>query len=312
MGNFEQFKPDVVEIGSEAVEKNESMDSVYKKSVEDGVEKALGLVASRFENQEDEKENLDFHNTRHTNEVVKNTEAILNAIGVTEKEVNLGKLIASYHDTVQEWEENVTDDGKIMRKRAISDNEAASFVEFEQYVKDVNSKEGTEVFSEGDIETGRFAIMGTVPGFDPEKGTVVQPNMTNEAPKVARAVALADLGTAGIEGSEKYVEDGSSLFREENLDIAEKMANPDQLTEEEKEGFKQRMLGWSNFQPIFANGRKELFESEIDGFGEEEKDGLRNLFNKFDESIKGAKEVAEAREEMSFEEISASMGYESE
>jgi len=150
-----------------------------------------------------------------------------------------------------------------MRKRFTVDNEKASADVAIEFMNQINQEVGTQVFSKDDKNTIREAIDATIPGFDPEKGTVVQPNMNEQSSLVARAVGLADLGTAGMDGPKAFLPEGDALFREENLDILEALKNPKNISGDQKEYYRKRMLGWSKFQPKFANGRKDLLEKEL-------------------------------------------------
>ena len=48
-----------------------------EKWTQRGIEEALTIVKEKFENKEDKVENLEFHNTRHTQEVIKRMEEIM-------------------------------------------------------------------------------------------------------------------------------------------------------------------------------------------------------------------------------------------
>ena len=117
--------------------------------------------------------------------------------------------------------------------------------------------DGSEVGYEQAGTLVNQAILATVPGWDAENETVSQPNLTPNAPAVVRAVALADLGIAGMEPA-TFVETGDQLFREENLDIARTLRRTGRsgdLPAGTLEGFKARMLAWSRSQPGFVRGR---------------------------------------------------------
>ncbi len=297
-------------------EKKEGLN--FEQAVERGVEAALSSVRERFELAKNEQDRLAFHNTRHTGEVVRRTAAILEAAGADARTIGVGRLAAAFHDTVQRWEENrVPWEGnrpgdehtKVLRKRFIAENERASAGELLQYMDAANRDAGAELFSETDRVAIGSAIDATIPGFDPEKKTVIQPNLKKESPLIARAVALADLGTAGMDGPEVFCSEGDALFREENLDIMDALKNPAAIGAGEKEYFRKRMIGWSKFQPLFANGRKELLERELEGIPEAGRERVRVIFSKFDETIEAAQERARARESMTFEELARDMGY---
>ena len=139
--------------------------------------------------------------------------------------------------------------------------------------------------------------------------TVVQPNLKEKSHPATLALALSDLGTAGINGGETFVKEGSDLFREENLDIKRALKSGHELTDAEKEFFRNRMMAWSKFQSGFAQGRKNLLEKEIANLPDNAKENLRQLFSKFDQSIKTAAQKASERELMNFDQLLADFGY---
>ena len=231
---------------------------------------------------------------------------------VQKRDVNLAKLAASFHDVVQKWEAAQTKDGeftKTVRRRFIGANETASSQEVVEFMEEVNKEKSLEIFSIEDKQRLIEAIDATVPGFSVEKGTVIQPNMKESSGIIAKALALADIGTAGMEGSEAFLPEGDALFREENLDIAQALRENHELSETQKEYFRKRMLLWTKFQANFALGRKNLLETELLGLSENAQIKLKELFNKFDSSIEASRERALRRENMSFEELLSDMGY---
>lgn len=299
----------------------ESLGSMFEKVVSEGIDAALETIRKRFEDTgdstiEDKKrpdDNLEFHNTKHTEDVARRVEEILRAIGADEKRVLLGKLIAAYHDTVQAYERDERKDGSVMRKRKIEENEAASYLELEAFMN-----KHPALFTDEDRRIAKGGIDNTVPRFDPELKTVIQPNVfksieatldrqfTADSPElVERAVALADLGTAGMDGSEAFLPEGDAVFREENLDIASSLGDP-----EKREALMKRMMDWSRGQVTFAKRRKELLERELAGLPDAMKQQIGKLFGRFDESIAAAEKQLAKREQMSLEELAESFGYE--
>lgn len=286
------------------------------------VDSAVALVKERFEDNPDEKERLPFHNVEHTRSVIRRAEAVVDAVAralpgeVTERDKALARIAAAFHDTVQEWEPNATEDQngpKVMRRRFITKNEAASVVLAVGHMQEANAEwkgrgmEG-EIYTEEDMRIVADAIDSTVPGFDPEMKTVVQPNLSKESSLVARAVALADLGEAGTD-AEAYARNGDALFREENLDVLDAVKDTASLSSERKEQLRKRMLGWSKFQPSFARGRKALLDKEREGLPDAARAEVAKLFTEFDGSIGLADEIAKRRETMNFEELAKDMGY---
>jgi len=297
----------------------ESADKKFEQFANEATKEALIIIQKNFEQNPDPDSNLDFHNTRHTESVVQKIGQILKTmqgggVSVSEKDLALAKIAATFHDTVQNWQEQKILDPasgteKIMRQRVIGQNEKDSIDLAVEFMGSINQKEKQDVFSTEDHEIVRQAIDSTVPEFDPTQKTVVQPNLKEMSHPVAIALALSDLGTAGINGGEAFVKEGSDLFREENLDIKRVLKSDRELTDAEKEFFRSRMIAWSKFQPLFAQGRKNLLEKEMGDLPEKSKENLRQLFSKFDESIKIAAQKASERELMNFDQLLADFGY---
>ena len=297
----------------------------FSAALERGENAALLKVMERFDFNENAIDRLPFHNSRHTKDVVRRTDAILAAIQearpdlVDSKQRSLGRFAGAYHDTVQNYEEDRLQDSeqeKVRRKRFTVKNEAASADEATDFMRKINDEAGAEIFTKMDMDVVRHAIDTTVPGFDPEKGTVIQPNLKEQSSIIERAVALADLGAAGMDGPDKYIVEGRNVFREENLDILrafeglEKDTDPEkELPPDKVEYFKKRMLGWSASQVRFAEGRKAKLEDELNGLPEDAKNAVRELFNKFDETIDASKKKHEEERQMPFNDLARSFGY---
>jgi len=292
---------------------------LFNEAIETGVDKALQQLKEKFENAPEPENRLAYHNRIHTREVMDRTVQILRAIQqtdtalVSERDIEFGKLIASHHDTVQNWEKKtVAETGgfKVVRQRFIKDNEAKSAEGLIAFIAEVNRTGSQDpVFTEADELTATEAIMATVPDFDPEHKTVVQPNLHQDSLVVTRALALADLGGAGMGGPEKFLAEGDAYFREENLDILEALENPSAITKEQKEYFKQRMVAWSNFQSSFAHGRQTMLIAELAGLYEPAQTEVKKLFPHFNASIESAKLVGAKRTGMTFEQLLKDMGY---
>jgi len=303
-------------------------DPEFESYVMRGIAEAIRRVSDRFEKAKNPQDNLEFHNTDHTEgDVVPRTERILqllkeNGVQVSERDVLIGKLAAAWHDVIQKWEPVATEKNgitKTIRKRALGDNERASAEEVIAYAKEMSEEAQREIFSEEDLQKIRAAIDATIPGFsvanpeapaEEQAKTVNQPNLKEDSPLVARAVALADLGSAGMGGPESFRRDGDTLFREENLDIMQKLARIHELPNEERESIRARILGWSKFQAEFARGREMLLQKELAPIEPEgAREAVKKLFNQFEASITTARETAARRETLSFEDLVKDIGY---
>ncbi len=266
-----------------------------------GIFESKSIIISNFEQNPSQKNNLEFHNWNHTIGVIRRTLWILETVNglakdlqpplLTKADFLKAALYASYHDTVQRWREtNVTSPQGLRltrRDRFLEYNEADSAQLLIAHMYEANRRSSEDdIFSPEDFATAEDSLKATIPGFNGEIGTVVQPYLKHgEHSLISRALALADLGVAGIEGPSTYIPEGKALFREENRDITSVMTyNPrilepdqeflnryDEATQETirnrmtraRNGFMKRMVGWVSFQPIFASGRQRLFRGEV-------------------------------------------------
>ncbi len=303
MGEQQEYIP------SGVASQERTPDDIAEKYADLAVTQALDTIKERFENPQNPENVLAYHRKEHTNAVIQRVELILAALKASLREALLGKIAAAFHDTKQDWEPKFDANTKgLKRIRFAKQNEDSSAGEAALFMQQANhNEEGREIFTSQDIQSVVDAIMVTIPGFNGK--TVVQENLHKDSPLVVRALALADLGAAGMDGAEQYLQEGDANFREENLDIARAIESGQPITPDQVENFKQRMLGWTKFQPKFAEGRQEMLEQEISGLPPEQQDPIRSLFNKFSESIQAATDRIARREAMTFPELVKDMGY---
>lgn len=321
------FNPEREQTLKPEVSPEQKEETLFDAWAKKGIAKALDMVKKRFGDSEDQQEDkdriLDFHNTRHTEAIVRRVEKILSAMEetgapITERNIARGKIYGAFHDVIQEENEpKATQEGeyeKVARVRKTAENEKASWEAAQEFMRKANEEAGEEIFTQEDMEGAEEAIKVTIPSFyfDKEKGwgTVIQPNLNKDTSFEARALALADIGAAGMEGYEVFGPEGDAVFREENLDILRALREPEKLSDGQKEYFRNRMLKWSEIQIGFAQGRKEFLDEELEGLDTAAQERLKeDVFNKFDDSIEGAKKKLEKRKSMSFEELARDMGY---
>lgn len=268
---------------------------------------ALQVILQRYGESVAPDFQLPFHGTGHTRGVIRRAVAIAQAIGLSEGDVELVAIAASFHDTVQEWKENPGKNGAILRLRSAGKNEEASAAEAIAWMQ---ARGGYDDRAYGLV---REAILATVPAWDAARGTVCQPNLKPESHPVVRAVALADLGVAGMDGS-AFKEEADPLFREEQLDIARTLrdaAARADIGPELQRSFRERMLGWCTSQTGFAKGRKLSLEDELNdpSFDPHTKNRIRALFQGFDAAVAASEAVAARRQELSFWDLADDMGY---
>ncbi|MEA3399116.1 MAG: hypothetical protein U9R00_01225 [Patescibacteria group bacterium] len=252
-------------------------------------------------------EGFEFHGEEHTNNVVEFSQKILSFFNdVSKKDKQLLTLSARYHDSIQGWEENITKDGKFKKVklgRFSGKNEEASADLLCEYMDDVNDI-NPGIFNKEDKDKVKTTIMATVAEYSPEYNTIVNGSILKESPSPLEiSLALADLASAGIKSSEEFIKEGDSLFIEENLDIKE-VIQKGNISDEQKEWIKGRIVSWSNFQIAFSSGRYKVFlEKELKLFPEDKQEEVKKYFSQYEENIEFTKKVAKERSEKTFKEL---------
>ncbi len=280
----------------------------FKESVTRGVSYALKEVRHRYDYPLNPRDCLPYHNHQHTVEVIDRTNEILLAAPdlVTTRDLYLARFAAAFHDIDQTWEEveDVTTKFPILkRKRKVGEVERKSFEEAKKFMDEENL--AGKIFDTPDYEIVEASIMATVPHF--ENGTVTQPYVTNTSPFIAQAIALADLGVAGMVGFPSFLRDTDSLFREDNLDFVDITLDRRALSEAHKRFLRERVLDGVQRQIRFAEGRRDYHESELANLPLEARGVVRALFNKFPETIAEMTTTLARRRAMSYGELILSM-----
>lgn len=266
---------------------------------------ALDIIQHRYGAGVANENELAFHGLDHTRGVLDRAVTLARAMGATDEEADLAGIAAAFHDTVQRWEENPRADGAVLRKRFAGQNEKDSAAEAVRWMQD-NGNHDTHAH-----QLVTEAILATVPGWDPANSTVCQPNLQPSSHIVVRAVALADLGVAGMMGK-AFVDEGDPLFREEQLDIARAIrsaATRSAIPAETQEAYRKRMLGWSASQAGFAKGRKARLDAELGELDPTLQQQVKALFTGFDTAIAAANDVVTERSALSFWDLAKAMGY---
>lgn len=289
--------------------------------IDQGIQWALARIEMNFEHSPNFTYHLPYHDSSHTQFVINKVEIILNTIRSVDKslvslhDIQIAKFAAAFHDVFIHWEKDIVKDGqytKILRKRLLPDsiqNEKASAEIAINYMEIVNEVHQHEVFTIEDKKLVKEAIEITIPKYDPVNHTVIQPNLSSDSSLIARSVALADVGAAGMD-SKVYTDGGDRLFREENIDIYEviKLGSKD-LSEDVLNYYTSRMVKWAESQIGFAKGRKNRSETEVEGIPLIAKDKVLTLFKDFDNSIDIAQELFDERSRMVFIDLIKDMGY---
>ncbi len=293
---------------------------IFKSSVSKGIHFAIKNLKLNFEINSNYLNNLAFHNTIHTQEVINITEFLLlqvkalNPNLVSEKDILLAQLAAAFHDVVQEWKSDEVQADKfkkIMRIRYVPgfiENERKSAMKAEEFMRGENSLQAKEVFAENDIKLVKEAINATFSFFDSKEKTFVRPNMVRSTSIVARCVALADLNKSGLDPAGSF-SDGDNYFKEINLDILMELKNGEIPSRKMRKFIMDRIISWSEGQISFIEGRDRLLTEELKGAPDELMQVIKNTFTETKMSKSFAQEMLERRLKLNYDDLMKDLGY---
>jgi hypothetical protein len=169
------------------------------------------------------------------------------------------------------------------RKKLFGLSENATVTKLFKYIESLNHKlietniNSSILFTNQDLDIIQQAIQATICEYDSQEGLIYQPLLYQSQPKisvVARIVALADLGTLGIEGREAYLRESVLIFLEENPDLVTLLLSNYEKqqtlikTGEREEIIRKRLLKAARFLVNFAKGRQARFKHEIRAFNQ--------------------------------------------
>lgn len=270
-------------------------DLELKRAERQIIETALALIRERHESGR-VPSHMHYHNSDHTIGVIDRARLIGQALGMSERQLLLTVIAAAFHDTVQRWVALEGEGGVVTRKRLTGRDEVASAAEAGEAMARLEIR-----FSPDEYGIVASAIVGTIPGWDVESGTVCQPFLIEHP--VIRAVALADLGSAGMDPV-MYRRDGPALFAEENLDLMEAVMAAQRVSdipESSQQFYRARYLAWLKVQPGFARGREtRLDNGELDALEPSIEARVRALFCRFGESVAAAEAAIDAAHTLDF------------
>ena len=254
---------------------------------------ALGEIQT-----ESKRKQLYYHSCNHAYAVQKRANIIFQALEPFVKEVSpisitrlkhLIDICAIAHDTVQEFLPNT--ELHTARKRQPGVSEAATIAKLIDYIESLNIKFKNQkanehiLFTDLDLQIIEESIQATVCLYDPEDNSVYQPYLYSTDKEIilpARIIALADIGSLGIEGIKAYFQEGSLIFLEENPDIVSVIVNEKYKNQPELfENLRQLLLQRARFQVDFAKGRQARFMREVAGLPEDAISVLKNQVFKF-------------------------------
>lgn len=282
--------------------------------------------------RETAQKQLYYHTIDHALAVKRRAETIFQAIRFTlsdrysDSELDrLGSLIAICaisHDMVQNF--SLSSDDKAPRKRIPGVSEVATAHKLIEYLKQINQELSADkpeppiLFQHEDTAIIEDAILATVCDRDPQAGKAVysfspysiyQPYLYNSQPKISivgQIIALADLGTFGMDGIKPFIREGILVFLEDNLDLKELILDCNCSDLSSQTISKVRLLNMTRFIVNLAQERKARFEQEISGFCPQVRHILREqvfvYFN--EENIDKIKAIVPTNENISLAELS--------
>jgi hypothetical protein len=212
---------------------------------------------------------------------------------------SLINICAVTHDMVQEF--TPPDQPHAPRKRPVGISEAATIAKLINYIEKLNQKyskagvNSSAIFADTDIQIIKEAIKVTICIYGDNNHCIYQPHLYNQREKLsitARIIALADLGTLGIEGINAYLQEGVLVFLEENPDIVQMLLaqknnhSPSKfnLIQEQlilNDDFCKRLLKSTRFMVNFAKQRKERLPEEIASFSVDSRSILQHQVFKY-------------------------------
>ncbi len=181
-------------------------------------------------------------------------------------------LCAIAHDLVQIF---IPHQPHTSRRREAGVSENATIEILLNYIRVLNQQisasypKSTALFTDTDLEIIQEAIAATICDYDATEQAIYQPSLYNQnISPVACIIALADIGSLGIEGIPSYNQEGSLLFLEENPDIIPMIKNQNVRTlatddPELYENIRQRLLRRAKFQVNFAKSRLNRLPREL-------------------------------------------------
>lgn len=191
-------------------------------------------------------------------------------------------LCAIAHDMVQQF--SLSNETHLPRKRTPGISEVATANKLIEYIHQLNQRlskhnlDSSILFDDRDLAVIEDGILATICDRDPQAGkasysfslySIYQPYLYDSQPKtsiVGNIIALADLGTLGMEGVEQFIKEGILVFLEDNLDLKNLIVGCDYPDLSARSAVKARLLNMTRFMVSLAQERQARFELEISGF----------------------------------------------
>lgn len=283
MANYERLNPSSWQLYKHSPEQS----ALQYCSFAEAIALVKTFVIEEFDREIAENQ-LYYHNHEHINNVQRRANTIFQVI-CPYWQASLGNkaspeyitrinqlldLCAVAHDMIQVF---VPQTGShTPRRRETGVSERLTIEKLLNYIKDLNQQlkycvDDSVLFTEADLSIIQDSIEATICVYDPDYQSIYQPALYDEKKNlsiVARIIALADIGSLGMEGIASYNREGSLLFLEENPDIIPIILNQAVFASNnsDSENIRQRLLGRARFQVNFALSRFRRFDQEISGF----------------------------------------------
>lgn len=197
-------------------------------------------------------------------------------------------------------------------------NEMETVDEITKLMWKTNDDWGKMVFIQEDVLVCRSVMAATIPFWDTPLGTVVQNYLTAGIPIEAAIVGLADLAGAGMDGPEQYIKEGNAEFQEVRIGITRAINEAKRneqgvpvLDSTDQAYVEGEIRKWLDIQIHFAEGRKILLDRDLSSIDDPNVRTAfkEELFTRFDESIKSAKDRAKDLDKKDFAELLTLIGY---
>jgi hypothetical protein len=284
--------------------------------------------------QETQQKQLYYHTLDHALAVKRRAKIIFRAIAPVldfptqpielNRIENLIALCAISHDMVQQFETVTIPHAP--RKRLAGISERATATKLITYIQSLNhtlltkNTDPSVRFRDLDLEILSDAIAATICTRDPLGGktnysltanSIYQPYLYNPPSQqsiVGQVIALADLGTLGMEGVEIYLREGVLILLEDNPDLVPLIFNPNNAISFEPEqidAIKKRLLYMARFIVNLARERQLRFEKEIESFNPDAQNILEEQVFKYltPENIKKVEELTPTDDTTSLKEL---------
>jgi hypothetical protein len=244
--------------------------------------------------RETQRKQLYYHTVEHAFAVKRRAKTIFKSIDTHSlahrEEIDIYRLEGSIdicaiaHDMIQEFKPSLPG---ISRKRHFGIGETATIDKLIEYLESLNRQfladnlDRDVMFTDEDLQIIRESIAATACSYDLNNNSIYQPYLyqtQSSSSLVPKIIALADLGTLGMDGIKAYLQDSILLFAEDNPDLAHFILNRQPLTASRlsKHDWQLKLAEMTDSIVKFARERYWRFEIEISSFSQRDRTILRD------------------------------------